>query len=62
MPALARLGLMILTAGMLGDVVYHSLPVLSEPLLGSDGLRAHLVIFAGMLLVMSGVLRRGLGW
>jgi hypothetical protein len=59
-PALARLGLLILAAGLFADTIYHSLPDLSAPLLGADGLRAHLVVFVGMLLVLSGVLLQAL--
>ena len=60
MPALARVGLLILAFGLFGDLTYHALPDLSAPLFGAEGLRAHLVVFVGMLLVVSGVLRQGL--
>jgi hypothetical protein len=61
-PALACVGLLILAAGLFGDTVFHTVPDLAAPLFGADGLHAHLVVFVGMLLVVSGVFRQGLGW
>ena len=60
MRTLARWGLVVLAVGLLGDVLAHSLPGLAEPFLGPAGFRAHLVTFAGMLLVVAGVLQQGL--
>ena len=60
MPVLARLGLLILACGLFADLAYHSLPTLTAPLLGDTGVRAHLVVFAGMLVVLSGLVEQGL--
>lgn len=59
-PALARVGLVLLALGLLADVAYHSLPTLTTSLFGSDGVRAHLVVFVGMLAVVSGLIQQGL--
>jgi hypothetical protein len=58
--ALARLGLIILAFGLFADLVYHSLPLATEWLFGSEGVRAHLVVFFGMLLVTLGLIQQGL--
>ena len=53
------IGLLIVAAGAVGDVLHHSLPAsLSNDLnllLGADGGRAHLVTLAGMLLTVIGL-------
>jgi hypothetical protein len=58
--ALARLGLVILAVGLFADLVYHSLPLTTVWLFGSEGVRAHLVVFFGMLLVTIGLIQQGL--
>jgi hypothetical protein len=55
-----RPGLVVLSAGALIDALYHAAP--DSPLgglLGPDGSYAHLVIFAGMLIVLASVLLQG---
>jgi hypothetical protein len=59
-PALGRFGLLVLAAGLVADLAYHALPLVTAPLLGADGLRAHLVVFVGMLLVVGGLVQQGL--
>ena len=53
------IGLLIVTAGAAGDVLYHTLPAdLSSDLnllLGADGGRAHVLTLAGMLLTVAGL-------
>jgi hypothetical protein len=57
-------GVALICIGGVGDIVYHSLPVmlsyLVEPLVGAEGLRAHLVTLIGMLVGVAGVIWRGL--
>jgi hypothetical protein len=58
LPRLMLVGLLILLAGGVLDVVYHSVPVLAPLLgryLGRDGGLAHLVTFIGMLVTLLGV-------
>jgi hypothetical protein len=57
--ALARVGLIILALGLFADLVYHSLPDLTEFVFGSGGVRAHLVVFVGMVVVICGVVQQG---
>ena len=64
LPWLTRFGLLVLLLGAVGDLTYHAWPA-AEPallqlLLGADGYRAHLVTFAGMLVMLVGVVRQGL--
>jgi hypothetical protein len=51
--------LLIVATGAVGDILHHALPAdLARDLaflLGADGGRAHLVTFAGMLLVVFGL-------
>jgi hypothetical protein len=51
-PALARFGLLLLASGLFADLAAHAS--------GSDGTPEHLVVFIGMLLVVSGVVHQGL--
>ena len=60
MPPLARAGLLILAFGLVADLLYHALPVLTAPLLGNDGGRAHLILCAGMVVVIGGLVEQGL--
>jgi hypothetical protein len=62
LPGLTRLGLLVLLLGAAGDLTFHALPETAalQPLLGGDGYYAHLVTFAGMLVMLIGVLRQGL--
>ena len=60
MPALARLGLLLLSLGLFADLAYHARPALTAPLFGADGSRAHLVVFVGMLVVVCGLIEQGL--
>ena len=56
-----RTGVLVLSAGALVDGLYHAAP--DSPLsglLGAEGFNAHLLIFVGMLLVLSHVLLQGL--
>jgi hypothetical protein len=59
-PGLVRCGLLILALGLFADLAYHSLPELSANVFGSEGVRAHLVVFVGMLVVVSGLVQQGL--
>lgn len=55
-----RPGLAILSAGAFVDAVYHAAP--DSPfgaLLGPEGMTAHLIIFLGMLVVVSSLLLQG---
>lgn len=58
--ALVRVGLVLLALGLVADLAYHSVPALTAALFGSDGVRAHLVVFVGMLAVVSGLIQQGL--
>ena len=60
MPALARVGLLILAVGLFADLAYHSLPLSTAPFFGSDGVGPHLVVFVGMVVVVCGVIGQGL--
>jgi hypothetical protein len=63
-PRLFHLGLAILALGGAGDLAYHlSAPPLAgtlETVLGVGADRAHLVTLAGMVVLLSGVLGKGL--
>jgi hypothetical protein len=60
---LLLLGVTVLALAATADLIYHSLPpdlALSlQPLLGEQGLRAHLAMFGGMLLMVAGLVRMG---
>jgi hypothetical protein len=64
MPRLFHFGLAILGLGGAGDLAYHlSPPPLAgslETVLGAGADRAHLVTLVGMVVLLSGVLGRGL--
>ena len=51
MPALARLGLVLLALGLLADLAMHAA--------GADGYPAHVAIFFGMLIVTGSVVHQG---
>jgi hypothetical protein len=57
-------GAILVCLGGLGDVAYHALPMALatslEPLVGAQGIRAHLVTLAGMLVALAAVIWRGL--
>lgn len=57
------LGSVLVCLGGLGDVAYHVAPTAQslEPFLGAEGIRAHVLTFAGMLVALLGVVGRGLG-
>ena len=61
---LLLLGTLLVCIGGLGDIAFHSLPAALdrtlEPLLGADGIRAHIMTLAGMLVALTGVIGRGL--
>jgi hypothetical protein len=57
---LVRIGFVVVSSGLAGDIVAHTWPTLAEPILGSGGYGAHLVTFVGMLLVVGGLLLQGL--
>jgi hypothetical protein len=57
-------GAILVCLGGLGDVAYHALPMglatSLEPVVGAEGIRAHLVTLAGMLVALAAVIWRGL--
>lgn len=57
-------GVALVCIGGLGDIVYHSLPAALaysvEPLVGTEGVRAHVVTLIGMFVGVAGVIGRGL--
>jgi hypothetical protein len=61
---LLLLGSVLVCLGGLGDIAYHGLPVAVahslEPLYGPEGIRAHILTLAGMMLALAGVMGRGL--
>jgi hypothetical protein len=61
---LVALGLVLVLAGGLADVAFHAAPpALGQelaPLLGADGVRAHLLTLIGMLVACAGLIQRGL--
>lgn len=59
-PALGRLGLLVLGVGLIADLIYHASPLTSASLFGTDGARPHLVVFVGMLVVVIGLIWQGL--
>ena len=56
------LGSVLVCLGGLGDIAYHVAPTAQslEPFLGAEGIRAHMLTVAGMLVALGGVLGRGL--
>jgi hypothetical protein len=58
------LGAVLVCVGGVGDIAYHLLPFTLaaslEPVVGVEGVRAHLVTLAGMLLMMATLIGRGL--
>jgi hypothetical protein len=64
LPWLLQLGLLLFGLGLAGDLAYHLMPQALAARLGwGIGLHAddpHLAIFAGMVVIVAGVLRRGL--
>ncbi len=56
------LGGMLVCLGGMGDIVYHVAPAAQalEPLVGAEGIRAHILTFAGMVVAFAGVMGRGL--
>lgn len=61
MPKLMQVGIFIFYFGALLDLLYHaSLPGTLDAYLGQGGLLAHLVILAGMVMILLGVFARGL--
>ena len=57
------IGVAVFTLGVAGDVAYHTLPQhlnrQLESLLGLDAYRAHATTLAGMLVVVLGLLLKG---
>jgi hypothetical protein len=58
-----QIGIGLFAVGAIGDIVYHALPQhvahALEPLLGVDGYRAHALTLAGMLVVVLGLVLKG---
>ena len=56
------LGSVLVCLGGLGDIAYHVAPTAQslEPFLGAEGIRAHVLTLAGMVVALAGVLGRGL--
>jgi len=56
------LGSVLVCLGGLGDIAYHLAPTAQslEPFVGAEGIRAHILTLAGMLLALAGVVGRGL--
>jgi hypothetical protein len=61
---LLGIGVLVFGTGDLADVLYHSAPAAWQPTLeaylGTDGELAHLALFAGMVLVVAGLIQTGL--
>ena len=57
------LGSVLVCLGGIGDIAYHVAPNAHflEPFVGAEGIRAHILTLAGMLVALAGVLGRGLG-
>ena len=60
--SLLVVGSVLVCLGGLGDVAYHLAPITQslEPFVGVEGIRAHIVTLAGMLVALAGVVGRGL--
>jgi hypothetical protein len=56
------LGSVLVCLGGFGDIAYHVAPTAQsmEPFVGAEGIRAHVLTLAGMLVALAGVLGRGL--
>ena len=56
------LGSVLVCLGGFGDIAYHVAPTAQslEPFVGAEGIRAHILTLAGMLVALAGVLCRGL--
>jgi hypothetical protein len=56
------LGSVFVCLGGLGDIAYHMAPSAQflEPFVGAEGLRAHILTLAGMVVALAGVMGRGL--
>ena len=56
------LGSVLVCLGGIGDIAYHVAPTAQflEPFVGAEGIRAHILTLAGMLVALAGVLGRGL--
>jgi hypothetical protein len=48
--------------GEMGDIAHHVAPTAQflEPFVGAEGIRAHILTLAGMLVALASVLGRGL--
>jgi hypothetical protein len=55
-------GSVLVCLGGLGDIAYHVAPTAQalEPFVGAEGIRAHILTLAGMLIALLGVFGRGL--
>jgi hypothetical protein len=57
------LGSVLVCLGGLGDIAYHGLPAVlaqsMEPFVGAEGIRAHILTLAGMLVALAGAVGRG---
>jgi hypothetical protein len=56
------LGGSLVCLGGVGDIAYHVAPAAQslEPFVGAEGIRAHLLTLAGMVVALAGVMARGL--
>jgi len=56
------LGGVLVCLGGMGDIAYHVAPAAQslEPLVGAEGIRAHILTLAGMVVALAGVMGRGL--
>jgi hypothetical protein len=56
------LGGVLVCLGGIGDIAYHVAPTAQslEPLFGAEGIRAHILTLAGMVVALAGALGRGL--
>jgi hypothetical protein len=54
-------GVLVCLRGM-ADIAYHLAPTAQslEPLVGAEGIRAHILTLAGMVVALAGVMGRGL--
>jgi hypothetical protein len=56
------LGGSLVCLGGVADIAYHAAPATLrlEPFVGAEGIRAHLLTLAGMVVALAGVMARGL--
>jgi hypothetical protein len=56
------LGSALVCMGEMGDIAHHVAPTAQflEPFVGAEGIRAHILTLAGMLVALASVLGRGL--